>query len=79
MLTVSTPKVHLTVVANQGTEEMATTVQVGACKVSSLLTNSGMLRHGSPHNLRNLAKWHLKRIVLINRHETWQTVLAQWP
>ena len=23
---------------------------------------SGMLRHGSPHNLHNLAKWHLKRI-----------------
>ena len=31
-----TPKVPLTVVANQGTEEMATAVQVGACKVSSL-------------------------------------------
>ena len=29
----STPKVPLTVVANQGTEEMATTVQVRACKV----------------------------------------------
>ena len=28
-----TPKVPLTVVANQGTEEMATTVQVPACKV----------------------------------------------
>ena len=28
-----TPKVPLTVVANQGTEEMATTVQVRACKV----------------------------------------------
>ena len=23
-------------------------------------------------------KWHLKRIVLISRRETWQTVLAQW-
>ena len=37
-----TPKVPLTVVANQGTEEMATTVQVRACKVfpifSSVLT-----------------------------------------
>ena len=32
-----TPEVRLTVVASQGTEEMATTVQVGACKVSSLL------------------------------------------
>ena len=34
-----TPKVALTVLANQGTQEMATTVQVGAgaCKVSSLL------------------------------------------
>ena len=32
MLTVSTPKVHLTVVANQGTWEMATTVQVGPAK-----------------------------------------------
>ena len=32
MLTVSTPKVHLTVVANQGTWEMATTVQVGPGK-----------------------------------------------
>ena len=41
--------------------------------------NSGLLRHGSPPNLHNLAKWHLKRIVLISRHETWQTVLAQWP
>ena len=30
---------------------------------------SGMLRHGSPHNLHNLTKWHLKRIVLISRHE----------
>ena len=39
----------------------------------------GMLRHGSPHNVHNLAKWHLKRIVLISRHETWQTVLARWP
>ena len=38
---------------------------------------SGMLKHGSPHNLHNLAKWHLKRIVLISRHETWQTVLAR--
>ena len=38
-----------------------------------------MLRHGSPPNLQNLAKWHLKRIVLISRHETWQTVLARWP
>ena len=28
-----TPKVPLTVVANQGTEEMATTVQVRACEV----------------------------------------------
>ena len=28
-----TPKVPLTAVANQGTEEMATTVQVRACKV----------------------------------------------
>ena len=27
-----TPKVPLTAVANQGTEEMATTVQVRACK-----------------------------------------------
>ena len=32
MPTVLTPKVHLTVVANQGTWEMATTVQVGAAK-----------------------------------------------
>ena len=40
---------------------------------------SGMLRHGSPSNLHNLAKWHLKRIVLISRHETWQEVLARWP
>ena len=29
----STPKVPLTVVANQGTEEMATTSQVRACEV----------------------------------------------
>ena len=36
MLPASTPKVPLTVVANQGTEEMATTVQVRACKVFSL-------------------------------------------
>ena len=42
-------------------------------------TSSGMLRHASPLNLHNLAKWHLKRIVLISRHETWQTVLARWP
>ena len=35
MLTALTPKVPLTVVANQGTEEMATTVQVGAYKVFS--------------------------------------------
>ena len=40
---------------------------------------SGMLGHESPPNLNNLAKWHLKRIVLISRHETWQTVLARWP
>ena len=40
---------------------------------------SGMLRHGSPSNLHNLAKWHLKRIVLISRHETWQEVLPRWP
>ena len=40
-------------------------------------TSSGMLRHASPLNLHNLAKWHLKRIVLISRHETWQTVLAR--
>ena len=39
--------------------------------------HSGMLRHGLPDNLHNLAKWHLKRIVLISRHETWQTVLAR--
>ena len=32
MPTVLTPKVHLTVVANQGTWEMATTVRVGAAK-----------------------------------------------
>ena len=32
MPTVLTPKVHLTVVANQGTWEMATTVQVGPAK-----------------------------------------------
>ena len=38
-----------------------------------------VLRHGSPHNLHNLAKWHLKRIVLISRRETWQTVLVRWP
>ena len=31
-----TPKVPLTVVANQGTEEMATTVPVDACTVSFL-------------------------------------------
>ena len=40
-------------------------------------TIPGMLRQWSPHNLHNLAKWHLKRIVLISRHETWQTVLAR--
>ena len=40
---------------------------------------SGMLRHGSPPNLHNLAKWDLKRIALVSRHETWQTVLARWP
>ena len=28
-------------------------------------SNSGMLRHESPPNLHNLAKWHLKRVVLI--------------
>ena len=33
-----TPKVPLTVVANQGTEEMATIVQVGAWKVFSLFS-----------------------------------------
>ena len=40
-----------------------------------------MLRHESPHNLHNLARWHLKRTVLISCHETWQTVLARshWP
>ena len=38
-----------------------------------------MLRHASPYNLHNLTKWHLKRIVLISRRETWQTGLAQWP
>ena len=35
-----------------------------------------MLKRGSPHNLHNLAKGYLKRIVLISRHETWQTVLG---
>ena len=40
-------------------------------------TSHGMLRDGSPPNLHNLAKWHLKRIVLISRHETLQTVLAR--
>ena len=34
---------------------------------TTTLTGSGMLRHGSPHNLHNLAKPHLKRIVLISR------------
>ena len=38
-----------------------------------------LLKHGSLPNLHNLAKWHLKWIVLISRHETWQTVLARWP
>ena len=39
-----------------------------------------LLRHiKTPHNLHNLAKWHLKRIVLISRHETRQNVLAWWP
>ena len=38
---------------------------------------SGMLKHGSPHDLHNLAKWHLKRIVLISHYETWQTVWAR--
>ena len=33
-----TPKVPLTAVANQGTEEMATTVQVRACKVFSIFS-----------------------------------------
>ena len=33
-----TPKVPLTVVANQGTEEMATTVQVRACKFFSIFS-----------------------------------------
>ena len=33
-----TPKVPLTVVANQGTEEMATTVHVRACKVFSIFS-----------------------------------------
>ena len=33
MAPASTPKVPLTVVANQGTEEMATTAQVRACEV----------------------------------------------
>ena len=32
MPTVLTPKIHLTVVTNHGTWEMATTVQVGAAK-----------------------------------------------
>ena len=53
------------------------------CYVSGLITLcasiSGMLRHGSPPNLHNLLKWHLKRTVLISRHETWQTVLVRWP
>ena len=44
--------------------------------------HSGMLRHGLPDNLHNLAKWHLKdhlkRIVLISRHGTWQTVGKQF-
>ena len=44
-----------------------------------VVLNSGMLWHGSPHILHNLEKWHLKRIVLISRHETWQTVVARWP
>ena len=46
---------------------------------ASLFTcGSGMLRHGSPPNLHNLAKCHLKRIVLISRYQTWQTVLSRW-
>ena len=35
-----------------------------------------MLRRGSSYNLHNLATWHLKRIVWISRHETWQTVFC---
>ena len=45
--------------------------------VNKNLATSGMLRHGSPHNLHNLATWHLKPLVSISRHETWQTVLAR--
>ena len=47
--------------------------------ILTLVPFSGMLRHGSPPNLHNLAKWYLKRIGLISRHEIWQTVLAWWP
>ena len=43
------------------------------------INSSGMLRQGSPPNLHILAKLHLKRIVLISRNETWQTVLAWCP
>ena len=39
---------------------------------------SGMLGHRPPYNVHNLAKWHLKRTVLISRHETWPAVLARW-
>ena len=46
---------------------------------ASFVTCSGILRYGSPPNLHDLEKWHLKRIVLISGHETWQTALARWP
>ena len=48
---------------------------------------SGMLKHGSPHNLHNLAKWYSKRIVLISLSSVALTrcaifiveILVTWP
>ena len=41
MLSAITPKVPITVVANQGIAGMATTVQVGACEVLSYIIHLG--------------------------------------
>ena len=51
-------------------KSISSAVEQEVMKSVPKIYNSGMLRHGSPPNLHNLAKWHLKRIVLISRHET---------
>ena len=55
--------------------------KIGFCSViAGFLRKTALLAQacsGMGPNLHNLAKWHLKRTVLISRHETWQTVLPR--